>query len=159
MWDIRTQSPKPIAQGAVRPMDTSENARPRVGFGEVKSLRSPDNQCVVTVDLTDVSGKPFEATCEGRDSPTAQLESAATAAIRALETAADHRIGLGLERITETGELNTVVVHLSISRPAGDNVLLLNGSGFVNGQPLHAAVKATLQATNRLFETGFVYLH
>ena len=139
-------------------MDTSERAS-RVGFDKLMSMHSRDNGCVVTVDLTGHSGEPFAGTCEGKDSPTAQLESAATAAIRALEAAADHRIGLGLERITEISELNTVVVHLSISRPAGDNVLLLNGSGFVNGQPLHAAVKATLQATNRVFETGFVFIH
>ena len=141
-------------------MDTSERvSHTRIGFDKLKSMHSPDDRCVVTVDLTGHAGEPFAGTCEGKDSPTAQLESAATAAIRALEAAADHRIGLGLERIVEMGQLNTVVVHLSIARPAGDQVLLLNGSGFVDGQPLHAAVKATLQATNRVFETGFIFIH
>ena len=133
--------------------------RPRIVFDGLKSMSTPDNGSVITVYLTRPDGKSFEGTCEGEKSPTPQVKSAATAALRALEAATDGRVGFDLQRVAEISELNTVVVHLSISRPTGDNVLLLNGSGFVNGQSLHAAVKATLQATNRVFETGFVYLH
>ena len=141
-------------------METTERApRPRIVFNGLKPMSTPDNRCVITVYLTGPDGKSFEGTCEGEKSPTPQLECAATAALHALEAAAGGRVGFALRRVAEISELNTVVVHLSISRPAGDNVLLLNGAGFANGQPLHAAVKATLQATNRLFETGFVYLH
>ena len=102
---------------------------------------------------TAAAGPPSE------NSPTPQVKSAATAALRALEAVADGRVTFTLHRVVELSELNTVLVQLSISKPAGDDVLLLNGSGFVHGQPLDAAVKATLHATNRVFETGFIFIH
>lgn len=88
-------------------------------------MHSPDNRFAVTVDLTAPDGEPFTGTCEGEDSPTAQLESAATAAIRALEVAANHEISLAIRRTTEIGDLNTILVHLSISRAERHNGLLL----------------------------------
>ena len=141
-------------------MEPTELApHPRIVFDGLKPMSTSDNGNVVTVYLTGPDGKSFEGTCEGEKSPTPQVKSAAKAALRALEAVADGRIAFALQRAVEMSELNTVLVHLSISRPTGDHVLLLNGAGFVNGQPLHAAVKATLQATNRVFETGFIFVH
>ena len=141
-------------------METPELApHPRIVFDGLKPMRTPDNGNVITVYLTGPDGKSFEGTCAGEKSPTPQVKSAATAALRALEAVADGRIAFALQRAVEMSELNTVLVHLSIARPTGDHPLLLNGAGFVNGQPLHAAVKATLQATNRVFETGFIFVH
>ena len=136
-------------------METPElSPHPRIVFDGLKPKSTPDNGNVITVYLTRPDGKSFEGTYEGENSPTPQVKSAATATLRALEAVADGRVAFTLQRAIEMSELNTVLVHLSISIPAGDNVLLLNGAGFVNGQPLDAAVKATLQATNRVFETG-----
>ena len=141
-------------------METPELIRhPRIVFDGVKPMSTPDNGNVITVYLTGPRGKSFEGTCEGEKSPTPQVKSAAKATLRALEAVADGRVAFTLQRVAEISELNTVLVHLSITRPAGDNLLLLNGAGFVNGLPLHAAVKATLQATNRVFETGFIFIH
>ena len=141
-------------------MKTTELApHPRIVFDGLKPMSTPDNRSVITVYLTRTDGKSFEGTCETEKSQTPRVKSAARAALRALEAAADGRVTFTLWRVAEISELNTVLVHLSISSPAGDNVLLLNGAGFVNGQPLHAAVKATLQATNRVLETGFIFIH
>lgn len=140
-------------------METPELApHPRIVFDGLKPKSTPDNGNIITVYLTGPRGKSFEGTCEGENSPTPQVKCAAKATLRALEAVADGRIAFALQRAVEMSELNTVLVHLSISRPTGDHVLLLNGSGFVNGQPLDAAVKATLHATNRVFETGFIFL-
>lgn len=141
-------------------METPELApHPRIVFDGLEPMSTPDNGNVITVYLTRPDGKSFEGTYEGEKSPTPKVKSAAIAALRALEAVADGRVAFTLHRVVEMSELNTVVVHLSISRPAGDTVLLLNGTGFVNGQPLDAAVKATLHATNRVFETGFIFIH
>ena len=141
-------------------MKTTELApRRRIVFDRIKPMGTRANGSVMTVCLTGPDGKSFEGTCEGEKSPPAQLESAARAALRALEAAAEGRVAFTLRRVADLSALNTVLVHVSLSRPVGDHTLLLNGAGFVNGQPLQAAVKATLQATNRLFETGFVFIH
>ena len=141
-------------------METPELApHHRIVFDDLKSMSTRDNRSVVTVYLTGPDGESFEGTCEDKKSPTPPDESATTAVLRALEAAAEGRVAFALWRVVEISELNTVLVHLSITTPVGDNVQLLNGAGFVNGHPLHAAVKATLQATNRVFETGFMFIH
>ena len=54
-----------------------------------------------------------------------------------------------------------VLVILSLSKPAGERKMQLCGTCLIDDgdDPRHAAIKAVLQATNRLFETDFIFLH
>ena len=140
-------------------MQASESAtHPRIAFDKLRIEHFDNNKCVVLVVLAWPRGEVFFGASEGEDSATGQLGSTAEAAIRALEQAADHRVEFELERVQQVSESNTVLAHLSISKPAGDHIRLLCGSCLTNGKPLHAAVKAVLNATNRLLESDFIYM-
>ncbi len=140
-------------------MQASESATHlRIAFDKLRIEHFDNNKCVVLVVLTWPRGEVFFGASEGEDSATGQLGSTAEAAIRALERAADHRVEFELERVRQVSESNTVLAHLSILKPAGDHIRLLCGACLTNGKPLHAAVKAVLNATNRLFESDFIYM-
>lgn len=104
-------------------------------------------------------GEVFFGTCRGGGSDAGQLSCSATAAVTALEAAADHRVAFSLKWVTEVSEMNAVMVHLTAVLPEGGGRLELSGSSLVDGQPPNAAVKAVLSATNRLFETDFSFTH
>ncbi len=140
-------------------MQASESAaHSRLAFDKLRIEHFDNNTCVVLVVLTWPRGDVFFGASEGEDSDTGQLGSTAEAAIRALEQAADHRVAFELERVQQVSESNTVLAYLSISKPAAEHIRLLCGSCVTNGKPLHAAVKAVLNATNRLFESDFLYM-
>lgn len=130
----------------------------RIAFEKLRLQRLGKNQCVTLITLARPQGDVRFGTCRGEDSDTGQLECTAKATIRALESVAEHRVEFQLEQISRISNLDTVLVHLSIANPAGDHAQLLCGSCLVNGDPLHAAARAVLKATNRLFEVEFVYL-
>ncbi len=129
----------------------------RLDFKGLHFSPRPDDRFFVGVGLA-LNGKLYVGTAEGPGAEAGELECAARAAIRALESAAGHRVGFELDRVSNVGEFDTVLAHLSVSSPAGDHAQQLCGSCSVNGTPLNAAVKAVLKATNRLFETDFIYL-
>ncbi len=104
------------------------------------------------------NGKLYAGTAEGQGAESGELECAARAALRALESAAGHRVAFRLNLVSKIGEFDTVLVHLSLLSPTGGHGQLLCGSCLVHGTPLNAAVKAVLKATNRLFETEFMFL-
>ncbi len=129
----------------------------RLIFKELRFSPQPNDRFFVGVELAS-NEKLYVGTAEGLGAEAGELECAARAALRALETAAGHRVVFGLNLVSKIGEFDTVLVHLSLSKPAGDHAPLLCGSCLVHGTPLNAAVKAVLKATNRLFETDFIYL-
>ncbi len=141
-------------------MQASESAtHPRLACGKLRIEHFDNNTCVVLVVLTWPQGEVFFGASEGDDSATGLLGSTAKATIRALEQAADHRVEFELEQVQQVSEFDAVLAQVSISKPAGEHLRRLCGSCLTNGQPLHAAVKAVLNATNRLFERDFIYVH
>ncbi len=130
----------------------------RIAFQKLRLQRFGKNQCVTLISLARPQGGVRFGTWKGEDSATGQLECAAKATIRALEAVTEHRVEFQLEEISRISDLDTVLVHLSVANPAGDHAQLLCGSCLVNGDPLHAAARAVLKATNRLFEIDFIYL-
>ncbi len=129
----------------------------RLDFMELHFSQRSNERFFVGVDLAS-NGKLYAGTAEGPRADAGELECAARAALRALESAAGHRVVFRLGLVSKIGEFDTVLVHLSLLSPAGGHGQLLCGSCLVNGTPLNAAVKAVLKATNRLFETDFIYL-
>lgn len=141
-------------------MQTSDSIAPRrLTFDKLRLEHFKQDQCVVLVALTVAGGDVFFGTRAGEDSPSGQLECAAQATLRALESAAEHQGGFDLQLIESMSQVNAVVVQVAFSEPAGRQTLQLCGSSFVKDMPLHAAVRAVLQATNRLFETDFSFVH
>ncbi len=141
-------------------MQTTDSVAPRrLTFDKLRLEHFKQDQCVVLVALTLAEDDVFFGTCGGEDSPNGQLECAAKAALRALESAAERRGGFALELIESLSQVNAVVAQVSFSEPVGKQTLQLCGSSFIKDMPLHAAVRAVLQATNRLFETDFSFLH
>ncbi len=129
----------------------------RLIFKELRVSPRPNDRFFVGVELAS-NGILYVGTAEGPGAEAGELNCAARAALRALETAAGHRVGFRLDLVSKIGEFDTVLVHLSLSSPTGDQAPLLCGSCLVKGTPLNAAVKAVLKATNRLFETDFIFL-
>ncbi len=127
----------------------------RISFKALHFTPRPGGQFFVGLSLASKDGHLYVGTAEGPEA--GQLECAARAAICALQSVAGHRVGFQLYRVSKVGEFDTVLAHVSVSRPAGDHAQLLCGSCSVNGRPLNAAVKAVLKATNRLFETDFMH--
>ncbi len=112
-------------------------------------------------------GGAYVGTAEGLSTKAELLKCSAQATIRALEAAADASVfelaagqGVGFElvEITELAKSVAVLVRLSVSEPAGGHVWKLCGTCFLDDEPLNAAVKAVLKATNRLFEDDYIFL-
>ena len=103
------------------------------------------------------SNKVRFGACEGDDTSIGLLECAANATLRALASAAEHRVEFDLDLVRSLASPRCVVVTLSLSKPLGARKMQLCGCCLVNSDPLHAATKAVLQATNRLFETDFMH--
>ena len=73
-------------------MQTSDSVAPRrLTFDKLRLEHFKQDQCVVLVALTLAGDDVFFGTCGGGDSPSGQLECAAKAALRALESAAEHQ--------------------------------------------------------------------
>ncbi len=112
-------------------------------------------------------GGAYVGTAEGLSTRAELLECSAQAAIRALESAADPnvfesaagpRVGFELVEITELAKSEALLVRLSVFEPAGGHVWKLCGTCFLDDEPPRAAVKAVLNATNRLFEDDYIFL-
>lgn len=140
-------------------LTTRTSGHGRITFEKLRVEPADKNECVVLVTLAWPDGEAFLGTCKGDGSDTGQLSCSATAAVKALEAASDHRVALALEGITEVSEMNAVMVHVTAALPEGGDLLELCGSSLVRGEPRNAAVKAVLKATNRLFETDFSFAH
>ncbi len=126
----------------------------------------PGRRVSAQVDLTWKERGVYVGKAEGPSSREGLFKCAASATIRALESAthptvvesaADKRVGFELLDVIELGELGSVLILLSASEPEGDRAWKLCGACFVDDEPERAAVKAVLKATNRLFEKDFVY--
>ena len=141
-------------------MQISDSVAPRrLTFDKLRLEHFKRDQCVVLVALTLAGDDVFFGTSGGEDSPGGQLECAANATLRALESAAEHQGGFVLELIESRSQVNAIVVQVAFSEPAGNHTLQLCGSSFVKDTPLHAVVPAVLQTTNRLFETHCSFVH
>lgn len=132
----------------------------RLDFDNLRLAHSEKARCVVLVALTESNKDVQVGTYEGDDTSIGRLECAAKATLQALESAAQHRVEFDLDLVRSLNSPRCVVVILSLSKPAGEPSMRLCGTCLVeDGDPLHAAIKAVLQATNRLFETDFIFFH
>lgn len=131
----------------------------RLSFDTLRLEYLEKDRCVVLVVLGKSSNAVRFGACEGDDTSIGLLECAANATLRALASAAEHRVEFDLDLVRSLASPRCVVVTLSLSKPLGARKMRLCGSCLLNGDPLHAAAQAVLQATNRLFETDFIFFH
>jgi hypothetical protein len=95
---------------------------------------------------------------EGVSSPMGLLRCAAEAAARALELAVDRRVILDLQGVTTIKAFDAVIVVVSLASRLSDHEQRVVGSAVANGKAAHAAVRAVLNATNRLLGDNLIYL-
>ena len=132
----------------------------RLAFDNVKLEHTQKARCVVLVALTESNKDVQVGSYEGDDTSGRRLECAAKATLQALESAAQHRVEFHLDLVRSLDSPHCVLVILSVIKPVGERKMQLCGTCLVDaGDPLHAATKAVLQATNRLFETDFIFFH
>ena len=131
----------------------------RLSFDTLRLEYCENDRCVVLVVLAKSNNEARFGACEGDDTSIGLLECAANATLRALASAVEHRFEFDFDRVRSLDSPRCVLVTLSVSKPGGERRMQLCGSCLVNGDPLRAATKAVLQATNRLFETDFVFFH
>lgn len=146
-------------------MPIAKSSSHRISF-ELDVQFLPGALVLVQVTLTWKDAGVYVGKAQGSNSRAGVFDCAARATIRALESAAhptvlksaaDKRVGFELHDVIEVGELGSVLVLLSASPPGRDRAWKLCGACLVDNEPERAAVKAVLKATNRLFESDFVY--
>ncbi len=130
----------------------------RISFEQLNVERLAGSRFSVQVELAWQDRGVHVGKAEGRGSQVALLECAATATMRALQSAVDQRVEFELLEIIELADSNSVTVLLSLSKTGGGRVWKFCGTCLVDDEPGRAAVKAVLKATNRLFENGFIFL-
>lgn len=103
-------------------------------------------ECRVRLQLED---KKFVGTAIGTDVERGRLNTAAEAALKALEIAEESTIGFALDavKLVETFDLPVVVA--AVYGLSGRTRTYLAGAAPVTDSAEHAAILATLQATNR----------
>ena len=129
----------------------------RLLFDRLKFEHLNSGHCSALVALLMRDEDMFVGSCEGIDDAGGQLTCAATATLRALEFAAHSRVRFDLDIIEPVTPFACVIAKIAVWKLVGGSTLLC-GSSRTNGSQPEAGVKAVLNATDRLFQTEFMYL-
>jgi hypothetical protein len=96
-----------------------------------------------------LDGQEFVGTAEGTDIERGRLNAAAQAVLNALEQAEERQIGFALDGVKLMDVFDLPVVVAAVYGLSGRTRTYLAGAAPVNESPEHAAILATLKATNR----------
>lgn len=130
----------------------------RIRFESLDLQQRANARCSARVVLAWRPGIRFEGAAEGTGSPSGLLRCAADAAVRALEAAVDNRVMLDLLGVTTVKAFDAVIVVVSLASRSSEHEQRVVGSAVANGEPTQAAVRAVLNATNRLMGDNLIYL-
>jgi hypothetical protein len=135
------------------------NSASVIGVGQVNGLRRylfegyeferrmPQHiVCRVRLRLDD---QEYVGTAEGTDIERGRLNAAAQAVLDALERAEENQVGFALDGVKLIDAFDLPVVVTAIYGLSGRTRTYLAGAAPVNESPEHAAILATLKATNR----------
>ena len=124
--------------------------RERLRFHGFSFTRSPNGQCVATVELDWMDGHMTTGRATGQSSPMGDLRLAAEAALHAIQTFVDGQLQFDLlgVKALRAFDANIVIVSVAQRRPEGQIRLL--GSFLAEEDQPRAAALAVLNATNRL---------
>jgi hypothetical protein len=96
-----------------------------------------------------LDGEEYVGSAEGTDIERGRLNAAAQAVLNALELAEESEIGFALDGLKLLDAFDLPVVVAAVYGLSGRTRTYLAGAAPVNESPEHAAILATLKATNR----------
>jgi hypothetical protein len=96
-----------------------------------------------------LEGEEYVGSAEGTDIERGRLNAAAQAVLNALELAEESEIGFALDGLKLLDAFDLPVVVAAVYGLSGRTRTYLAGAAPVNESPEHAAILATLKATNR----------
>ena len=129
------------------PVDTPPKTE-RLRFGAFSFTRSPAGRCTVQVEL-EYGGKHFIGRTEGQSSPIGDLRLGAEAAMQAVESFAQGRLGLELMGIKLVRAFDANVVVVSCTQRSARGTRLV-GCYLADRDPVRGSALAVLNATNRI---------
>ena len=142
---------------AVEPQTPSQQLSPpvegpqradRLKFSSFSFTRSPAGRCTVQVEL-EYSGKRYVGRTEGQSSPIGDLRLGAEAAMQAVESFAQGRLGLELMGIKLVRAFDANVVVVSCTQRSSRGTRLV-GCYLADRDPVRGSALAVLNATNRI---------
>ncbi len=129
------------------PVDTPQKTE-RLRFGSFAFTRSPAGRCTVQVEL-EYGGKRFIGKTEGQSSPIGDLRLGAEAAMQAVESFAQGRLGLELMGIKLVRAFDANVVVVSCTQRGARETRLV-GCYLADRDAVRGSALAVLNATNRI---------
>jgi hypothetical protein len=98
------------------------------------------------------SGEAFEVSATDRNDWAGQLRAASSATLKAIERIAAGRMSCALEDLDRVNALGKNLIAVLVNVELGDQKFQLFGSCQITSSEIESAVKATLNATNRIIE-------
>lgn len=132
--------------------------RGRVRFEALDLERRPNSKVAARVTLAWNPDQQVVAEAEDDDSEIGQLRCAATATVRALESAVGDKVKLSVMGIRTIQAFDAVIVVVLLSGRFSSHTQRVLGSALITGRPVHAAARAVLSATNRLLGESMIFL-
>lgn len=140
---VEQQSPGQFSPPVETPVRTE-----RLKFSSFTFTRSPAGRCTVQVEL-EYAGKRFVGRTEGQSSPIGDLRLGAEAAMQAVESFAQGRLGLELMgiKLVRAFDANVVVVSCTQRTARGTRLV---GCYLADRDAVRGSALAVLNATNRV---------
>jgi hypothetical protein len=131
-------------------MSTNYNSK-RLRFDRAEVSEEPSGQCRVRVRL-ELAGKSFEAEAEDSGEGIGPLKAAAAAALKAVQQAASNRFTCSLSDLDHVNALGKDLIAVLVDTKFQARNVEVFGSCPISGSTIDCAVRAALNATNRMFE-------
>jgi hypothetical protein len=123
----------------------------RLRFDHVQITNQQQGSCEVKVALA-LGGRVIEASAAGDSDGVGPLKAAVSAALRAVETAVEGRFACRLVDLDHVNALGRDLIAVLVDVSFEGKQMQLFGSCRVQASEIDTAVKAALNATNRVFE-------
>ena len=131
-------------------MSSSSNIK-RLRFDRAEVTNELSGECRVRVIL-EHAGKSFDAVATDSPDGTGPLKAAAAAALKAVQLAASNRFTCTLADLDHVNALGKDLIAVLVDTRFQDRDVEVFGSCPLAGSTIDCAVKAALNATNRMFE-------
>jgi hypothetical protein len=123
----------------------------RLRFDRVEVLEEAPGQCRVRVTLA-LGGLIVQADASNVSDGTGPLKAAAAATLKAVEEAAAKRFTCSLSDLDHVNALGKDLIAVLVDIKFEETDVQVFGSCQIAGSEIDCAVKAALNATNRMFE-------
>ncbi len=131
-------------------MSTTLNTK-RLRFNRAEVSEEPSGQCRVRVTL-ELAGKSFAAEAAGSAIGNGPLKAAAQAALKAVQEAAANRFTCSLSDLDRVNALGKDLIAVLVDTKFEARDVEVFGSCPIGGSTIDCAVRAALNATNRMFD-------